>query len=156
MKKRKTMSELYTDSSVDFHEDDRRASLYDIFEDQLTGQINLSYARNTETVVAWHKHERQWDRWMCIKGAFKVGLARMIDIPDDGGPLKSPEYDTAKVYLSERNPRWITIPPGVWHGWRAIEPGSIMLYYLDLKYSTGDEVKLPPSSIPFEWETVSK
>ena len=25
-------------------------------------------------VKAWHRHQRQWDRWYCVAGAAKVGI----------------------------------------------------------------------------------
>jgi dTDP-4-dehydrorhamnose 3,5-epimerase-like enzyme len=135
------------EKKAQFHEDDRRASIYDIFGNKINGQLNISYARDTTTVVAWHKHNIQYDRWMCIKGAFKVGLAT----------YEGTKWKTKTEYLSEKNLRWITISPGVWHGWRALEKDSIMLYYLDQKYShPPDEEKIAPTQIPFQWETESK
>ena len=33
-------------------------------------------------------------------------------------------------YLSDKNPKVIEMKPGWWHGYKALEPGSVLLYYL--------------------------
>ena len=133
------MSEI---KSVQFHEDDRAQRFFDVF-DVLPGQVNISHVNSTEHVVAWHKHKKQVDYWFCIKGSFKVGLAT--------------EKDGAEfVYISDKNPRVLEIPPGVWHGYKALEPGSIMLYYLTEKYDVDDEWKVRPGDFGEEWGTESR
>lgn len=127
-----------------FHEDDRAQRLMDVFPDILLGQINVSYVNSTEHIVAWHKHFEQIDYWCCIKGAFKVGL-----------------YDSIHQvlrweYLSDKNLRTITINPGWWHGYKALEPNSIMLYYLTKKYDPNDEDKVLPGYFGEDWSTISR
>jgi dTDP-4-dehydrorhamnose 3,5-epimerase-like enzyme len=124
-----------------FYEDDRIQSLHDIFPIK-EGQINISIARNTNNVVAWHKHEIQKDYWCCIKGSFKVGIV-----------------DNGKVYwkyLSDKDFQALSIFPGQYHGYRALEPNSIMLYYLDQKYDKNDEFKKPPGYFGEIWESENK
>ncbi len=131
---------------MNFHEDDRAQRLFDIFP-EVNGQINISHVNSTDHVVAWHKHKIQTDYWFCVKGSFKVGLAE----PQDDGT-----YRVRWEYLSDKNSRIIEIPPGVYHGYKALQNESIILYYLDQKYSSDDEWKVLPGHFGENWNTVSK
>ena len=133
---------------VTFHEDDRAQRLFDVF-DEIHGQINISYVNSTEHVVAWHSHDRQTDYWFCPKGSFKVGLAY---------PQKDGSYNVEWEYISDKNLRVLKIPPGIYHGYKALEPNSIMMYYLDEKYDIDhpDEKKVLPGHFGECWETKSK
>ena len=57
---------------MNYHEDDRAQRLLDVFPIE-KGQVNISYINSTEHIVAWHKHEKQTDYWICLKGSLKVG-----------------------------------------------------------------------------------
>ena len=125
-----------------FHEDDRAQRLLDAFKN-INGQINISYVNSTEHIVAWHKHYIQTDYWICLKGSFKVGLAY-----DDG---------TVKwEYLSDKNPRVLEITPGIYHGYKALEPNSILLYYLTEKYNPNDEIRASVGVFNENWNTINK
>jgi dTDP-4-dehydrorhamnose 3,5-epimerase len=126
-----------------FNEDDRAQRLLDIFPNIL-GQVNVSYVNSTGHIVAWHMHKKQTDFWTCLKGSFKVGLA----IP--------PDYKVTWEYLSDKNPRVLTITPGIYHGYKALEPNSILLYYLTHKYDPSDEFKELPGKFQEQWETDNK
>ena len=125
-----------------FHEDDRAQRFLDVFKN-IDGQINVSYVNSTEHIVAWHKHKIQTDYWICLKGSFKVGLAY-----EDG---------TVKwEYLSDKNPRVLEITPGINHGYKALEPGSILLYYLTEKYNPDDEIRATVGAFNESWDTINK
>ena len=124
-----------------FNEDDRAQRLIDLFPLE-KGQINISYVNSTDHIVAWHRHFKQIDYWCCIKGSFKVGLS-----------------DSEKVwwiYLSDKNFQVLKIEPPLWHGYKALEPNSIMLYYLTEKYNPQDEEKVLPGYFGEKWNTISK
>ena len=125
-----------------YNEDDRAQRLLDVFE-VLEGQVNVSYVNGTEHIVAWHKHDIQSDYWTCIKGSFKVGMAT----EEDGCEF---------VYLSDKDPRVIEMKPGVYHGYKALEPGSILLYYLTEKYNPDDEFRAPVGHFGEEWGAENK
>ena len=131
---------------MNFHEDDRAQRLFDIFP-KVNGQINVSYVNSTEHIVAWHKHNIQYDYWCCVKGSFKVGMA----IPKDDGT-----YEVKWKYLSDKNPRVIEMVPGVYHGYKALEPNSILLYYLTEKWTPDDEEKVKPGYFGENWKTEDK
>ena len=125
-----------------FIEDDRAQRLIDIF-DISRGQINVSFVNSTDHIVAWHMHELQTDYWVCIKGSFKVGLAKDKD---------NWHFD----YLSDKAFRVLEIVPGIYHGYRALERGSILLYYLNKRYNPQDEKRLSPGCFGEDWRTVDK
>ena len=125
-----------------FNEDDRAQRLLDVFP-SLDGQINISYVNSTSHIVAWHKHEIQTDYWVCIKGSFKVGLA------DEAGLIRW-------EYLSDKNPRVLEIPPGIYHGYKALEPNSILMYYLTHKYNPSDEFRAEVGQFGENWNTENK
>ena len=129
-----------------YHEDDRAQRLFDVFE-QLEGQINVSYVNSTEHIVAWHKHDIQSDYWTCLKGAFKVGLA----VPKDDGT-----YEVKWEYLSDKNFRVLEIIPGIYHGYKAVEPDSVLLYYLTHKYDPDDEIRAKVGDFGEDWDTENK
>ena len=127
---------------VQFNQDDRAQRWLDI-DPSLDGhQINISRIMSTSHIVAWHKHEKQSDLWFCIQGAVKVGLS-------DGDM-------TEFVVLSDKCPDALFIPPGIYHGYKALEPGSILLYSLDQKYDPDDEFRAKPGDFGESWETPNK
>jgi len=129
-----------------FHEDDRAQRLLDVFP-HVNGQINVSFVNSTSHIVAWHKHLVQTDYWTCIKGSIKVGLAFQNE---DGSHTVKWEY------LSDKNSRVLCIPPTVYHGYKAMEPGSILLYHLTEKYDPLDEFRAAPGAFGESWRTEDK
>lgn len=122
-----------------FHEDDRAQRLIDLFP--IEGQINVSYIQ-PEHITAWHKHRFQYDYFICIQGAFKIGL--------HDGKIEKWEY------LSDKNPKVLEIPPDTWHGYKALQPNSILLYYMTKKYDPNDIQRCSPGSFDESWETENK
>jgi len=133
----------YSFSNIHYNEDDRAQRYLDVFSELGPGQINISYVNSTKHVVAWHKHNIQTDYWVCIKGSFKVGLATY----EDGVKFE---------YLSDRNPQVLKIPPGIYHGYKALESGSILMYYLTEKYNPNDEFRAIPGEFNEVWQTENK
>lgn len=131
---------------VQYHEDDRGQRCLNVFPD-IEGQINVTHVNSTSHVVAWHRHQQQTDYWFCPKGSFKVGLG----IPQEDGSVKV-EWE----YLSDKDQRVLKIEPGIWHGYKALQPESIMMYYVTHKYNPNDEWREAPGAFGENWETVSK
>ena len=127
---------------MNFHEDDRAQRLLDVFPLD-KGQLNISYINSTSHIVAWHKHNIQSDFWICLKGSLKVGLAT----EEDGCEF---------VYLSDKDPKVLEIKPGIYHGYKAIEPGSILMYYVTEKYNPEDEIRKKVGDFGEEWGIVNK
>jgi dTDP-4-dehydrorhamnose 3,5-epimerase len=61
-----------------------------------------------------------------------------------------------ELFIGERNPLLIQVPPGVYHGFKAI--GNETAYFVSIPtlpydYKQPDEYRLPPDSseIPYDW-----
>jgi len=118
----------------------------DIFEK--FGQVYLTTAY-PGVVKAWHYHRKQTDNFTCIHGMMKVVL---YDAREE-----SPTYrEIMEIFAGEKNPVLISVPPGVYHGFKGIGPDTA--YFLSIptlpyNYSEPDEYRLPPDSpeIPYSW-----
>ncbi len=117
-----------------FHEDERRRGLYDIVPG-LTGDMNFSYMQ-AGIIAGMHMHTRQTDYFTVAKGSV---LFRLV----------SENGREERVLLSEQSRKTLIIKPGIWHGYRSLEP-SILLFYIDQKFNSDDEHRRPTD--PSEWE----
>ena len=112
------------------------------------GQVYLTTAY-PNVVKAWHYHKKQTDNFTCIHGMMKVVLY--------DARKKSPTYKSLmELFIGEQNPLLISVPPGVYHGFKAI--GEKTAYFLSIptlpyNYKKPDEFRLPPDSseIPYNW-----
>lgn len=118
--------------------------------DGLGGRIQLDFGQAYLTtchrgvVKAWHHHEKQTDRMLCLSGALQIGL-----------------YDeatgkTATVYSSPHRPRLVTIRPGIWHGFACVGGEEAIVLNLPDRaydYSVPDEQRRPAHdpAIPYRW-----
>jgi dTDP-4-dehydrorhamnose 3,5-epimerase len=95
-------------------------------------------------VKAWHHHTRQMDRMVCLSGSLQVGL------------YSETLERVATVYSTDRNPRLITIIPGIWHGFSSVGgTEAIVLNIPDRAYNPEfpDEQRRPAHDpgIPYKW-----
>ena len=112
------------------------------------GQVYLTTAY-PDVVKAWHYHKKQTDNFTCIKGMMKVAL---FDGRED-----SPTYkEVNEFFIGDKNPLLISVPPLVYHGFKAI--GTETAYFLSIPtlpydYDEPDEYRLPPDTkeIPYDW-----
>jgi dTDP-4-dehydrorhamnose 3,5-epimerase len=118
----------------------------DIFEK--FGQVYLTTAY-PGVVKAWHYHKKQVDNFTCVHGMMKVVL---YDARADSSTYKA----LIELFIGERNPLLIQVPPGVYHGFKAI--GNETAYFVSIPtlpydYKQPDEYRLPPDSseIPYDW-----
>ena len=58
--------EVAVKNKMVYHEDDRAQRLLNVFPLD-KGQINITYINSTDHIVAWHKHEKQTDYWICLE-----------------------------------------------------------------------------------------
>ena len=112
------------------------------------GQVYLTTAY-PGVVKAWHLHKKQRDNFTCIYGMMKVAL---YDTREN-----SPTYkEINEFFVGEQNPILISVPPLVYHGFKAI--GTKTAFFLSIpdmpyNYDEPDEYRLPPDSeeIPYDW-----
>lgn len=112
------------------------------------GQVYLTTAY-PDVVKAWHYHKLQTDNFTCIKGMMKVAL---YDDRKDSSTLG----EVNEFFVGDRNPMLISVPPLVYHGFKAV--GDETAYFLSIpthayNYQEPDEYRLPPDTeaIPYDW-----
>ena len=112
------------------------------------GQVYLTTAY-PGVVKAWHYHKKQTDNFTCIKGMMKVAL---YDAREDS--LTHGEVN--EFFVGDKNPLLISVPPLVYHGFKAI--GTEVAYFVSIptlpyNYEEPDEYRLPPDTkeIPYDW-----
>lgn len=120
-----------------FHEDYRRRGFYDIVPG-LKGDMNFTHM-NAGVIAGLHMHKVHTDYFTVAKGSVMIRL-----VYDDGRPEE-------KFVLSEHTHKTLMIPPGVWHGYRSLEP-SILVFYTDEKFNIEDEFKRETKAEDWEIE----
>ena len=100
-------------------------------------------ATDPGVVKCWHLHEIHTDQFTVTRGKLQVS---MIDVRVD-----SPTFGQAnKVILGIQKPRFLKIPPGIMHGWKALgEVESIVVNFQSHLFDPKDEYK-------FTWDCVMK
>jgi dTDP-4-dehydrorhamnose 3,5-epimerase len=112
------------------------------------GQVYITTAY-PGVVKAWHYHKKQTDNFTCIRGMMKVVLFDARKESPTHGMLM-------ELFVGDKNPALIGVPPGVMHGFKAI--GTETAYFLSIptlpyNYQEPDEYRLPPDTreIPYDW-----
>ena len=112
------------------------------------GQVYITTAY-PGVVKGWHYHKKQTDNFTCIHGMMKVALYDARE--------KSPTFkEINEFFIGEKNPLLITVPPLIYHGFKAI--GTETAYFMSIptepyNYKKPDEYRLPPDTcdIPYDW-----
>ena len=100
-------------------------------------------------VKAWHVHKIQTDNMICISGNGKLVLR--------DNRKESPTYTKLmEIFFGEKNPLLVTIPPNIWHGFKAIGQKKIIVINCPTElfnYDNPDEYRLPfdTSEIEYDW-----
>ena len=93
-------------------------------------------------VKAWHRHERQTDRFIVISGRLLVGL-------------NNESMQKSVVMMPFESV--LVIHPGVWHGFSALgNEEAVVLNCTDRPYDPTDELRMPADSFGFRWEPFSR
>jgi dTDP-4-dehydrorhamnose 3,5-epimerase len=122
------------------HEDDR-GFLYEVIHStdnfvHKFGQVYVVCSPVRGSVRAFHRHSVLWDYFCVVRGAGKFVLAladdeelrRCRNEGDECVPVALETY-----VLTERKPALLVVPPGIWHGWMALEDNTLIV-------ATGSEV----------------
>ena len=96
------------------------------------------------TAKAWHHHREQTDWWYAI-GSLKVALY-------DLRPGSATSGELMELFMGDRFPVCLKIPPGVAHGCRALEL-SHLLYVTSSVYNPADEgrIRHDDEKIGYDW-----
>ena len=133
-------------SQVNF---DDRGYLFEIihnYEMPKFGQVYVVGDPARGTIRAFHKHEILWDYFCIVKGSAKFIF---VDDRKDSKTYKEQEI----VILSEKAPKIVIIPPGVYHGWMSLEDDTIMVSIGSEVYDKEkpDEIRVSPDSFGDIW-----
>ncbi len=90
-----------------------------------------------------HLHYIQWDWWRVVSGRMLVGLY-------DARPHSPSFRATANFEMSPETPHGLAIPPGVAHGFYALEDLE-MIYLLSEVYNPDDEHGVRWDSVGIDW-----
>ncbi|SCY34211.1 dTDP-4-dehydrorhamnose 3,5-epimerase family protein [Desulfoluna spongiiphila] len=136
---------------------DERGYLMEIMrfndEPMNAGEIKQAIASYSHPgmVKGWHLHSVQEDHLVCVTGMIKLVL---YDYRED-----SPTYGVLnEIFMGERNPRAVFIPPGIFHGTKNIGSGISLVIGMPSVYYDPDNVderRLSPTDndiIPYDWE----
>lgn len=115
------------------------------------GQVYLVGSIARGTIRAFHKHQDLIDWFFIAHGSAK--FAFRDDRPD------SPTFqEMSTVVIGTRNPGLIIVPPGVFHGWMALEDNTQLISTASEVYNRHlpDEVRVPPDSFGYVWEVTGR
>ena len=100
-------------------------------------------------VKAWHSHKIQTDNMVCIEGNGKLVLYDNRKESPTNGMIN-------EIFFGEKNPALISIPPNIWHGFKAIGGKKMIVLNLPTElynYNKPDEYRLPydTDEIDYSW-----
>ncbi len=112
------------------------------------GQVYMTTVK-PGVVKAWHYHKIQRDNFCCVKGKIRVGL---YDAREKSSTFKK----TMDITLSLDDPKLISIPSGVYHGFKGIadEESIVINTPTELyNHTNPDEYRIDAdkNDIPFDW-----
>jgi len=101
-------------------------------------------------VKAWHYHKIQTDNMVCIVGNAKLVLS-------DDRKESSTYKKINEIFFGEKNPLLVSIPPNIWHGFKAVGNKKMMVLNVATElynYTEPDEYRLPYNSeeIDYNWD----
>jgi len=113
------------------------------------GQVYLSVC-NPGIVKGWHYHKKQTDNFAVVKGNAKVVLYDMR-------PNSKTKLEIQEVFMGEKNPILLKIPPFVVHGVTSVDDGPVYIVNcptLPYIYDKPDEYRIDFKSkeIPYDWD----
>jgi dTDP-4-dehydrorhamnose 3,5-epimerase len=94
-----------------------------------------------------HLHYKQWDWWRLITGSMLVALY-------DARPDSATYGATMTIGIDTFSPTAVGIPPGVAHGYYALEDLE-MIYLLSEVYDPSDEHGIRWDSVGLEWPYIA-
>lgn len=113
------------------------------------GQVHLT-AVYPGVVKAWHRHRHRTDVLYAASGMVRLGL---YDPRQDSATAG----EVNEFFLGDHAPLRITIPPGVWFGFKGVGRREALLVVFTDEPSNAfvpDEERWDPEAneIPFDWE----
>lgn len=112
------------------------------------GQAYIT-STNPGVVKAWYRHSVQLDQIALVRGALHLVL---YDTRENSKTCQLIQH----IYLEEDSPLLVQIPPGIWHGFKAMAAEPTLLLHLNtvpFDFMNPDEERLAydDCSIPYRW-----
>ncbi len=110
------------------------------------GQVYIAGSTTRGTVRAFHKHKKLWDYFFIGNGSAKFAFY------DDRKESKT--YQKIEtIILTQRNPSLIIVPPGIYHGWMALENNTLLVSTASDVYNREkpDEIRIAHNSFGYDW-----
>jgi dTDP-4-dehydrorhamnose 3,5-epimerase len=109
--------------------------------------VSLNYPG---VIRAWHYHKLQTDYFVCVSGMIKVPLWDAREGSATRGQLN-------EFVMGDDNPVLLTIPPGIYHGYKTlgVKPSLLINFPTEVyRADQPDEFRLAwnSSEIPYNWE----
>lgn len=132
---------------------DERGRLWEILraDDDIFDRFGQVYVTTAHpgVVKAWHAHKIQTDFFTVLAGMAKFVLYDMRD----GSPTKG---ELAEFILGRDNLQLVTIPPGVYHGFKCLGTEEVLALNCPTepyRHDDPDEQRLPADTdlIPYDW-----
>ncbi len=98
-------------------------------------------------VKAWNYHEKVTLNYVVLKGMIKFVLY-------DGRDNTSTEGVIQEIVMGELNYVRVTVPPGIWSGFKAVgAEGAMVCNLIDRPHDPTESKRCTPqdSSIPYDW-----
>lgn len=100
-------------------------------------------------VKAWHHHSRMTLNYYLVVGSIQLGLW--------DGRADSPTYGTQQtIFLDEQTPQLVTVPVGVWNGFKGLGPTSSIVANCATIPHDPQEISRAPWDDPrfgYDWAT---
>lgn len=110
------------------------------------GQVYIVSDPVRGTIRAFHKHAQLWDYFHIIHGSAKFAF-----YDDRPGSVTYQKIET--LVLSDKDPKMIVVPPGIYHGWMSLEDNTQMVSIGSDVYNkeNPDEERVPFNSFGYDW-----
>jgi len=113
--------------TLPMHFVDDRGSLVEVFRcDEPSfenfGQVYIVEDFTAGTIRGFHRHFKMWDVFFIARGAAKfLFVDAGLDEPPD------PSGNVYAITTAASKPTRLDVPPGVWHGWKALVDGTLLV-----------------------------
>ena len=115
---------------------------------QKFGQVYMTTVK-PGIVKAWHYHRLQQDNFCCVRGKIRLGLY-------DAREKSSTFGKTMDMTLGLENPKLVSIPPNVYHGFKGVSNEESIVINTPTEaynHTKPDERRVDAyeNNIPFDW-----
>ena len=135
--------------------DERGAIMHMLREDaphfDRFGEIYFSMV-NPGVVKGWHIHDR-----MTLNYAVPMGAIKMVLYDDRSS--SATKGVLMELFIGERNYQLVTVPPGVWNGFKGIgTTPSLVANCATLPHDPSEIRRMDPTKnhIPYDWSLVNR